>query len=115
MRESSGRHEGNRQPHARRRRSAVYVCAICGATVARERARRAGWSAYELPDQGDDPLSQAQASGLSLRCGRCVLGLVLVTLQTPIDDDPDLVAIRDGYLQALARRRSESEAPAAGS
>jgi hypothetical protein len=93
---------------------AICRCAICGATATLAIARVTGWMAYPPLEHGDDPQPPAQATGPSLRCGSCVLGLVLVTVRPCVDDDPELRAIRDGYLQALARRAAPATSPGAG-
>src|SRR5690242_19517526 len=87
----------------------ICQCALCGAAALLAEARVQGWMAYPPEEHGDDPRPSALATGLSLRCGACVLGQVLVALDPRLDDDAELLTLRDSYLQALARRAAPTQ------
>jgi hypothetical protein len=82
----------------------LLECAVCGDTIAKSDAIRAGWKAYGPPEEGEDLFQRSSELQLSIRCNLCALGSVLVATQTDVSGQPQFEDALQHYREALQRK-----------
>lgn len=79
-------------------------CAVCGDTISKADAIRAGWKAYGPPAEGEDLFHRGSEVSLSIRCNRCALGSVILGTQMNVEGEPLLQDALEHYRDALRRK-----------
>jgi len=82
----------------------LLECAVCGDTIAKADAIRAGWKAYGPLEEGEDPFKRSSDTPLSIRCHLCALGSVLVATQADVSGEPQFEDALEHYRAALKRK-----------